>query len=209
MKVSILGASRSGKTWLASALADHFQALGRTSAIVPDRRQEAAGRANRELRPNDLLCLARAHIRYMDEAPPVDMLIADTTPLVTAIDSDLRWGDPSIYELALAQQRNFDLTLLTGLDLPQSHDGEMLAAPQQQQQTDASLRAALQQAGIAYGVVYGNGPQRLQNALRLLVPQDTPPARWTGLCEKCSDSDCEFRLFTALQNSKAAVHLEA
>lgn len=208
MKVSILGASRSGKTWLASALVDHFQALGRTSAIIPDRRQDAAGRANRALRTNDLWCLTQAHIRYMDEAPLVDMLIADTTPLITAIDSDLQWGDPSIYELALAQQRNFDLTLLTGLDLPQSHDGEMLAAPQQQQ-TDASLRAALQQAGIAYGVVYGNGPQRLQNALRLLVPQETPPARWTGLCEKCSDPDCEFRLFTALQNSKAAVHLEA
>ena len=169
MKVSILGASRSGKTWLAAALTRHFQ----------------------------------AQARHVEDAALVDVVIADTTPLMTAVDRDNLWSDGSIDPLALAHQRSFDLTLLTGLDLPWSGDSQETL---QRQQTDARLRAALQEAGIAFGVVYGSGTQRLENALRFISPQDTPPARWTGMCEKCADPDCEFRLFTALRNSKAAVH---
>jgi len=86
--------------------------------------------------------------------------------------------------------------LLMGLDLPGTTAG--------QQQADARLRAQLAAAGLGYGVVYGNGPQRVRAALRLIEPQDGPPPRWTGVCEKCADPECEFRLFTALQNSKAA-----
>jgi nicotinamide riboside kinase len=169
MKIAILGAARTGKTWLASALVQHFQ----------------------------------SQVRHVEDATQLDVLIADTTPLMTVLDSDSVWNDRSIDELALSHQHSYDLTLLTGLDLPWSGDSQQ---EQHRLQMDARLRAALQQAGIAYGVVYGTGPQRLHNALRLLVPQDTPPARWRGVCEKCSDPDCEFRLFTALQNSKEAAH---
>lgn len=169
MNIAILGATCTGKTWLASALAQHFQ----------------------------------AQVRHAADAPPLDVVIADTPPLMTAIDSDGVMSERSISELALTHRRSYDLTLLTGLDLPWSGDSQQ---EQQRQQTDARLRAALQEAGIAYGVVYGSGPQRLRNALRFISPQDTPHARWRGVCEKCSDPDCELRLFTGLQNSKAAAH---
>jgi nicotinamide riboside kinase len=169
MKIAILGASRTGKTWLASALAQHFQ----------------------------------SQVRHVEDAAQLDVLIADTPPLMTALDSDSMWNDRPIDELALTHQHSYDLTLLTGLDLPWSGDSQQ---EQHRLQMDARLRAALQQAGIAYGVVYGSGPQRLHNALRFLSPQDTPPARWRGVCEQCSDPDCELRLFTALRNSPAAAH---
>ena len=90
----------------------------------------------------------------------------------------------------------FDRVLLMGLDLPG-------VAPAQQQ-ADAALRAQLAAAGVGYGVVYGSGRARLRAALRLIEPQDGPAPRWTGVCEKCADPDCEFRLFTALKSSKAA-----
>ncbi len=86
--------------------------------------------------------------------------------------------------------------LLMGLDLPDS------TAPQEE--ADGRLRAQLAADGVAYGVVYGLGPQRLRSALRLITPQDGPPPRWTGPCERCADPDCEFQLFTGLMNSKAA-----
>jgi len=86
--------------------------------------------------------------------------------------------------------------LLMGLDLP--------GLTPAQQQADARLRAQLAAAGLGYGVVYGLGRERLRAALRLIDPQDGPPPRWTGVCEKCADPECEFRLFTALKNSKAA-----
>ncbi len=88
--------------------------------------------------------------------------------------------------------------LLMGLDLPGS-----TAA---QQAADAQLRAQLAADGVAYGVVYGLGPQRLRGALRLITPQDGPPSRWTGPCERCADPECEFQLFTGLMKSKAAGH---
>ena len=88
--------------------------------------------------------------------------------------------------------------LLMGLDLPGS--------TAEQEQTDATLRVQLAAAGVSYGVVYGSGPQRLRAALRLISPQEGPPPRWTGPCERCADPECEFRLFTGLMNSKAAGH---
>lgn len=75
--------------------------------------------------------------------------------------------------------------LLMGLDLP----GPTPA----QQEADAALRAQLAAMGLGFGVVYGQGPQRLRAALRLISPQDGPPPRWTGVCEKCSDPECELR----------------
>jgi hypothetical protein len=86
--------------------------------------------------------------------------------------------------------------LLMGLDLP---GGTTI-----QQAADAHLRAQLASAGVAYGVVYGIGPQRLRAGLRLIAPEDGPPPRWTGPCERCADPDCEFQLFTGLLKSKAA-----
>jgi hypothetical protein len=98
--------------------------------------------------------------------------------------------------LDLLQAEAYEHVLLMGLDLP-------CIAPAQHQ-ADAALRAQLAALGINYGVVYGSGPRRLQHALRLVSPQDAPPVRWHGVCEKCADPECEFRLFTALQSSKAA-----
>ncbi len=88
--------------------------------------------------------------------------------------------------------------LLMGLDLPGS-----TAA---QEEADGRLRAQLAAGDVAYGVVYGLGPQRLRGALRLITPQDGPPPRWTGPCERCADPECEFQLFTGLMKSKAAGH---
>lgn len=102
--------------------------------------------------------------------------------------------DPPHTELASG---HFDLILLTGLDLPG-------CASDVQRNADTALRASLQQAGLTYGVIYGQGAQRLRQSLRLITPQDEPPPRWTGVCEKCADPDCEYRLFTGLNRLKAA-----
>jgi hypothetical protein len=73
-----------------------------------------------------------------------------------------------------------------------------------QQAADATLRAQLAACNVGFGVVYGRDErERLRAALRLIEPQDGPSPRWTGVCEKCADPDCEFRLFTALKRSKA------
>ena len=93
-----------------------------------------------------------------------------------------------------------DIVLLCGLDLASSKEA--------QSNQDQEVRTSLLKQDIAFQVVYGQGPQRLQNALFCLanhMPQWAKtlrgldlPARWTGLCEKCGDGQCEHRLFTQL-----------
>jgi hypothetical protein len=115
------------------------------------------------------------------------------------------WDAPTWPELRALHSPNLQL-LLMGLDLP--HSDAIQTPPAQihneQAQQDSALRAQLQSQAWSYGVVYGLGESRVQHALRFLVPQHTPAARWQGLCEGCSDPDCERRLFTALKGLKAA-----
>jgi len=198
-----LGAADTGKTSLAEELAQYFQSRACATSILPDLLRDWFRREGRVPDIVELSNLAAQQLHQFKEAGSARVIIADSTALTSAVYGNLLWGNTSIYGQAVAHQRCYDLTLLTGLDLPWSGDSQQ---EQHRLQTDTRLRAALQDAGIAYGVVYGSGPQRMANALRLISPQDTPPTRWTGLCEKCSDPDCEFRLFTALRDSKAAAH---
>lgn len=140
-----------------------------------------------------------------------DALITDSPPLMTAIGRGRPSGDRSLDELALEYRRNYDLTLLTGLDLPQGSGAE--DGSHRRQQADALLRETLQRAGIAFFVVYGSGPERSANALRV-IPQSGSqrlkkistgrPSAWVWSCDKCSDPDCEHRLFTGLRGLKGA-----
>lgn len=112
------------------------------------------------------------------------------------------------------------LVLLMGLDVPCPAPLQ----PAQQQTADRDLRAALARTGTPFRVVYGQGSQRVDHALRAIqeVTKATPPHRGEGAedaaggegagstvrpkpsarrdwyCEKCSDPECEHRLFSAL-----------
>ena len=92
------------------------------------------------------------------------------------------------------------LVLLMGRDRPE------------QEAADAHLRAALAASGMAYQVLYGHSTQQLENALSAIktVAYSAYTKRATGTfepktarlrtwhCEKCSDPECERRLFSAL-----------
>jgi hypothetical protein len=64
---------------------------------------------------------------------------------------------------------------------------------------DALVRAALAKAGVAYKVIYGHGDQRLKQALDAIrTPSGRSTGTWRWPCEKCSDPQCEHRLFSDL-----------
>ena len=108
------------------------------------------------------------------------------------------------------------LTLLMGLDLPCTADEQAA-----REAVDARLRAALAQGGGAHCVVYGQGDRLIENALNAIKevaisaygtsargtfdsdssPRSARLRAWN--CEKCSDPECEHRLFTALTERKA------
>jgi hypothetical protein len=76
---------------------------------------------------------------------------------------------------------------------------------------DAQIRDALERARIPYRMIYGRGGERSRNALAAVgsaPPEDSrahgSARRWTWSCDKCSDPDCEHRLFTGLSASRGA-----
>ena len=131
------------------------------------------------------------------------LVISDAPPLMAAIYTHLRHSDPSHHEVALAQHEIYDLTLVCGLDnlVPsarQTYDGTDSC-----ESIDAQLREMLTRNKIAYMVIYGQGPARLNAALKAITslrnvkPDETGPRHWHWACEKCSDPECERRMFTS------------
>ena len=129
-----------------------------------------------------------------------DIVIADTTALMVAIYSAMLFKDGTLYRFAVERQRSYDHTLVTGLDLPWVADGVQRDGPHVRAPVDTLVRGILDESGIAYRVVYGQGPERLAAALAALGWGEAPAGRLERVwrCEKCSDPECEHRLFTAL-----------
>jgi nicotinamide riboside kinase len=226
MKIALLGAESTGKTQLAHELAAHVQSDGQTAIAIDEYLREWCEQLSRTPRQDEQQHIAHTQqARIEAAAHQATWVFADTTPLMTAIYSEFIFQDTSLTPVALAYQKTFDLTLITGLDMPWQadgiqRDGEHVRAP-----VDALLRQHLQTAGIAYEVIYGNGEQRTFHALQAIARQgqslnttnsiapraDNTPAndsnalkRWQWRCEKCSDPDCEHQLFTRLTQKPAA-----
>lgn len=208
MKIALLGAESTGKTFLSTELAARLRAKGLSVAVVPEVLREWCDREGRTPRPDEQLPIAKEQQSRVDAAvASSQVVISDTTALMVAIYSAMLFEDGSLYRFALESQRGYDLTLLTGLDLPWVADGLQREGPHVREPVDAMIRTALSRAGIGYQVIYGSGPQRLGNALAAI--ESTAAAGlaaagleravpWQSSCEKCGDAECEHRLFRAL-----------
>ncbi|HSW16081.1 MAG TPA: ATP-binding protein [Ramlibacter sp.] len=213
LRIALLGAESTGKTTLSHALADHLRKRGHRVAVAPEVLREWCERAGRTPRPEEQLAIAQDQERRVDEAAAsADIVIADTTALMVAIYSAMLFEDDSLYRFALERQRSYHLTLLTGLDIAWVADGLQRDGPHVREPVDALVRESLQKAGVDWRVVYGMGDERTRNALAAVAevapwawpsePERAP--RWQGLCDHCSDPDCEHRLFTGLAGLRSA-----
>jgi nicotinamide riboside kinase len=210
-RIAIVGAESTGKSWLAQQLQATLQARGEPACHVEEHLRTWCEREGRTPEPHEQLPIAQAQADAV-LAIGAGTVIADTTPLVTAAYSHQLFADEHLYPMALAHQRLYDFTLVTGLDI--AWEAQWLRDhPEGREPIDRLLRQALTQAGIGYRVVYGQGLARLNNALLALGMATEDEASWHSrqsaqfalnqgrtpwLCEKCSDPDCEHRLFSGL-----------
>ena len=207
-KVALLGAESTGKTQLSQDLAHHLLAQGLRVIVVAEYLREWCVRENRTPRPEEQLPIAQEQERRVDAAAAdADVVIADTTSVMVAIYSAMLFEDGTLYQFALQRLRSYDAVLLTGLDVPWVADGLQRDGPHVREPVDALVRGALERAAVPYQVVYGLGPVRLASALaalgRMGVIQSpevaAAQATWVWQCDKCSDPECEHRLFSRLQ----------
>lgn len=223
MRIAVLGAECTGKTQLTHGLQQTACQRGEAAVLVPEVLRSWCAQAGRTPQAHEQAPIAHAQAAALEHAiaslKPLAasqnaLVVSDTSPLMTAVYSDVLFDDASLYPWALAQQRQFDLTLLMGLDLPWVRDGIQRDGPQMQAQIDARLRQILEKHGLVYTVVYGAGPCRLQCALQAIAHHratcEAPLARttsdWQWHCEKCSDAGCEHQLFSALLRADSVRH---
>ncbi len=195
LMVAIVGAESTGKTTLAAALAARLaQDSGRRVAWVPEVLREWCEHTGRTPLVHEQASIMRAqHERLNAAAETHEVVVCDTTALMTAVYSRIVFGDRSLDERAAVLHRRVDLTLLTALDLPWVPDGLQRDGPQVREPVDTALRELMNRHGIGYAIVAGSGDSRLNNALAATspllhaheapaaLPADASPARRGGL----------------------------
>ena len=199
MKIALLGAESTGKTQLALELAAALRARGLPVAHIGEYLREWCVREGRTPRRDEQQSIAHEQARRAAAAPAGHWVVSDTTSLMVAVYSEQVFGDTSVYPFALAEQRGYDLTLVMGLDLPWVADDGIRDGPHAREPSDTLLRAALTGAGLPFRVIYGQGAQRLASALAAVQGSEaTYPSLRNWSCDKCSDPECEHRLFSRL-----------
>ena len=216
LRVAVVGAESTGKSWLIQALASVLRARGQAVHTVDEVLRQWCDRAGRTPQRHEQMAIAQQQAvaaHTLAQQAPDTWLLSDTTPLMTAVYSHLLFEDESLYPMALAHQSLYDITLVTGLDLPWVADGLQRDGPQVRGPVDTLVRQALERSGMAYRVVYGQGPRRLNNALLALGLEGEDAAaqevreqgqfainqgRSVWQCNDCSDPACEHKLFTGL-----------
>ncbi len=170
MKIALIGAESTGKTELALALAERLnESTGLRCVAVPEFLRQWCVDTGRTPRADEQAAIADEQARRIESACAThDVVIADTTPLMTAVYSELLFDDRTLYPMAIAFQHRFRLNLLMALDLPwvadgMQRDGEHVRAP-----VDQAVRTALIDAGIAWHVIAGQGPDRGNVALDVI-----------------------------------------
>jgi nicotinamide riboside kinase len=212
--IAIVGAECTGKSVLTPLLAARIAGdTGLRCAAVAEYLREWCASRQRTPRIDEQAGIAAEQQRRIDAAAAThDIVVADTTPLMTAVYSEFIFGDASLTADAAATHRRCDATLLTALDVPWQADGVMRDGPHVREPVDALLRTRMREHGITWSVVSGQGDARVASALdavtpllsRIAVPgsglftrlaaRDAAQPVWRWVCETCDVPDCEHAL---------------
>ncbi len=212
--IAIVGAESTGKTQLARQLSAALaQGTGLSSTWVAEYLREWCDREGRTpLASEQSAIAAEQHARIDAAAVAHDVVVCDTTALMTAAYSQLLFGDDTLLSAALQQHRRCALTLLTALDLPWVADGVQRDGPHVREPVDALLRRWLIEQRLNWAVVGGLGERRVQAAIDAVAPLVRPLApphsglftrlagrnaaapAWHRVCEKCDSPECEHAL---------------
>lgn len=201
--IALVGAESTGKSTLTMQLARALEQQGHTVQAVSEYLREWCDANSRVPLQREQAAIANAQSQRIEAAmASASVVIADTSALMTAVYSDYIFNDQSLYGEALAAHKNYDLTLLMGLDVPWTPDGLQRDGPHVREAVDSKIRQALQRGGIAAPTVYGGEAARTAAALAMILQAMQPAAKqtlrslWKHYCECCGDGECE-RLIAA------------
>jgi NadR type nicotinamide-nucleotide adenylyltransferase len=118
-RVCVVGPECTGKSALASFLANHYH-----TPYVDEYARNYLAKLNRPYQESDLIKIAHGQIRMEDEwlRDANRVLICDTNLLVVKVWSEYKYGKCNPEILAQHANRKYDLYLLTYVDIPWEED---------------------------------------------------------------------------------------
>ena len=214
LRIAIVGAESTGKTALAQALAPRIATLtGLRCTWVGEHLRAWCDSRGRTPQPDEQPAIAARQQALIDAAAgDHDVVVCDTTPLMTAVYSDWLFNDQSLHSPAVAWQRHCQITLLTALDIAWQPDGLQRDGPQVRVPVDGRVRSLLIQHGLPWALVAGQGDARLESAVDAVAPllrarpgpaaglfsrlaeRDAAQPAWRWACDSCDAPDCEHAL---------------
>lgn len=179
--IAVVGAESTGKTQLARALARHLaDRTGQRCTWVPEHLRRWCDEQGRTPHQHEQAAIAARQTALIDAAAQShDVVVCDTTALMTAVYSYTVFGDDSLDVMALQAHRRADVTLLMALDLPWVADGLQRDGPQVREPVDTRLRQLLSVGAIGWSLVSGMGEARVDAAM-VVCEHLSLPARRSG-----------------------------
>lgn len=170
--IAIVGAESTGKTDLAQSLNRELtKATGLRCTVVPEFLRDWCRAAGRTPQAHEQADIARTQTEQIDAAALChDLVLCDTTALMTAVYSHMLFQDDSLLAPGLAFHRRCAVTLLTAIDLPWIPDGLQRDGPHVRGPVDASIRTALAGADLTWHLIAGLGQSRVNAALQVIQP---------------------------------------
>lgn len=166
-RVVVIGPESTGKSTLSQGLARHF-----STVFVEEYARSYLDRLGRPYVQKDLLRIAQGQIELEDQrarAASHGLLFCDTNLEVIKVWSEHSFGHCEPEILQLLAERRYDYYLLTHIDLPWQHDP-------QREHPEPAMRSyffniysdIVQQSGLPFAKIEGDGEERLQMAIHAL-----------------------------------------
>jgi nicotinamide riboside kinase len=165
MRVAVVGPESCGKSTLAQKLAQHLD-----GKYVPEMaRSYFENHAHSIYTINDVIAIAQLQQETEDMmASKFPIVLCDTSPLVSRIWAEVRFGHcPSQIE-ALDMQSNYTFTLLCAPDLPWEPD-PLRENPHNREKLFQIYAHYLRLNSTPHAIITGQGLKRYENALQALV----------------------------------------
>jgi NadR type nicotinamide-nucleotide adenylyltransferase len=163
-RIAIVGPECTGKTALASFLAQHFQTLW-----VPEFARNYIEALNRPYEKQDLAIIARGQIQLENELSTRanKVIICDTNLIVIKIWSEFNYGDCDPEIVKAQSTQHYDLQLLTYIDIPWEDDPQR-EHPHQREQLYEMYKRELVNSDAHFIEIKGKENERRTTAIRAI-----------------------------------------
>ena len=176
MTIVLTGPESTAKSTLAEAVVTELTGggasaegfAGKKPILVPEYAREYVAALGRSYLPSDLLRIAVTQATHEhDAATSLNLVIADTDIQVITIWWREKYGALPRTLIQLAQAMTDKFYLLCQPDIPWSED-PLRENPLDRDRLFNLYRDDLEQRGVRYGIVHGNGDARVQCAINLI-----------------------------------------